>query len=113
MVHFTAPDEIFGEPVVDINRSVTLNKFKEKYVRETHIDVSCNSCKMMPVKGLRFKCDVCHDYNLCITCMEKHDHDMSHPLIAIGKSFFLEIAINDIELRDELGRGGFGKSISK
>ncbi len=111
MVYFCTPDEIFGEPVVDINASITLNKFKGKYIKEEHIDIACNNCKMVPIKGLRLKCDVCHDYDLCITCMEKREHDKSHPLIAIGKSCFSEISINDIELNDELGRGGFGKNI--
>jgi hypothetical protein len=110
MVHFSDHNEIFGEPVVDINTTVTLSKFKEKYSREIHTNIECDNCKMMPIKGLRFKCDVCHDYDLCITCMENRIHDKSHPLIAIGKSYFSEIPINDIELNDELGRGGFGKS---
>ncbi len=110
MVHFSDHDELFGEPLVDINTTVTLRKFKEKYSREEHANIECNNCKMMPMKGLRFKCDVCHDYDLCITCMEKRVHDTSHPLIAIGKSHFSEIAMDDIELNDELGRGGFGKN---
>jgi len=110
MVHFSDHNEIFGEPVVDVNTTVTLSKFKEKYSREIHTNIECDNCKMMPIKGLRFKCDVCHDYDLCITCMENRIHDKSHPLIAIGKSYFSEIPINDIELNDELGRGGFGKN---
>jgi len=109
MVHFSSPDEIFGEPVIDINKTVTLEKFKEKYNTEEHIDIECNVCKIIPIKGLRFKCDVCHNFHLCITCMEKREHDKSHPLLAIGKSCFIEIPISDIELSDELGRGGFGK----
>jgi len=110
MVHFSDLDEIFGEPVVDINTTVTLCKFKEKYSEEEHANIECDNCKMMPIKGLRFKCDVCHDYDLCVTCMEKRVHDMPHPFIAIGKSRFAEIPMNDIELNDELGRGGFGKN---
>jgi hypothetical protein len=110
MVHFSGSDEVFGKPVVDINTRITLNKFKEKYAGEEHTEVRCNVCKVMPIVGLRFKCDVCHDCDLCITCMEKREHDQSHPLIVIGKNRFSEIPMNDIELNDELGRGGFGKN---
>jgi hypothetical protein len=110
MVYFSDRDEIFGEPIIDINTTLTLCKLKEKYSEEEHANIECHTCKMKPLKGLRFKCDVCHDYDLCITCMEKRRHDKTHPLIAIGKSCFPEISINDIKLNDELGRGGFGKN---
>ncbi len=108
MVHFSDPDEIFGEPVVDCNTTVTLNKFKEKYMTEQHTDVQCNNCKVTPIIGLRFKCDICHDYNLCLICMEKRLHEKSHPLLVIGKERFAQIPMSDIELFDELGRGYFG-----
>lgn len=110
MVHFSDLDELFGEPVIDVNITVTLQKFKEKYSEQIHVNIECNNCKMKPIVGLRFKCDDCHDYDLCVTCMEKRIHDSSHPLIAIGKSYLKEISINDIQLGDELGRGGFGKN---
>jgi hypothetical protein len=109
VVHFSDPGEVFGEPTTDSNTTITLNKFKEKYVTEEHTDVQCNNCKITPIKGLRFKCDTCHDCNLCLACMEKRLHDKSHPLIVIGKERFTQIPVNDIELNDELGRGGFGK----
>ncbi|UJR31530.1 hypothetical protein I4U23_019019 [Adineta vaga] len=108
IVHYSGPDEIFGESVMNVKAMITLTAFKEKYHLEEHIDIGCNICKMNPLNGLRFKCDTCHDYNLCVSCMEKRLHDQSHPLLAIGKSRFLEIPMNDIELGDELGRGGFG-----
>jgi len=110
MVHFSGDNEIFGEPVVDINTTVTLKKFKEKYSNEEHANLTCDICKITPIKGLQFKCDVCHNYDLCITCMERRIHDQTHPLIAMGKYRFREISMDDIELNDELGRGGFGKN---
>jgi hypothetical protein len=42
--------------------------------------------------------------------MEQRIHDQTHPLIAMGKYRFREISMDDIELNDELGRGGFGKN---
>ena len=112
MVQFSAPNEIFGESVIDLAAMVTLRAFRERYLREEHIEVACSICKVSPIKGLRFKCNSCHDYHLCTTCMDKRQHDQSHPLLAIGKCRFLEIPVDDIELGDELGRGGFGKDVT-
>ena len=109
MVHFSDRNEIFGESIDNINTTVTLHHFKRKYANELHTNVRCNHCSVEPVRGLRFKCDICYNYDLCLKCMEQRVHDQTHPLLAIGKNYFTEIPISDIELKDELGRGGFGK----
>ena len=109
MVHFSSPEEVFGQPVAGMNNTINLTVLTEKYQPEEHTDIECNVCKMNPLRGLRFKCDTCHDYNLCVNCVKKRAHDRLHPLLAMGKSHFLEITVDDIELGDELGRGGFGK----
>ena len=109
MVHFSDDNEIFGEAASDIPTNVTLAKFKAKYSKEEHVNVTCGICKITPIRGLVFKCDICHNFDLCITCMEKRVHDQTHPLLAMGKTRFAEIPMDDIELDNELGRGGFGK----
>jgi len=110
MVHFSAQNEIFGEPINNLEKDVTLNSLKEKYRFEEHSLVQCNNCKTKPVRGLRFKCDDCRDYDLCINCMQLRVHDTKHPLLVIGKNWCPQIPIEDIELGEELGRGGFGKN---
>lgn len=44
---------------------------KEKQV---HHGVTCDVCKMYPIVGIRYKCTVNYDYDLCENCeaMEKH-----------------------------------------
>ncbi|CAF1133487.1 unnamed protein product [Adineta ricciae] len=108
MVHFSSPEEVFGQPVAGLNNAINLTALTEKYQLEEQSDIECNVCKMNPLRGLRFKCDTCYDYNLCVNCVKKRAHDRSHPLLAMGKSRFLEIPVDDIELGDEVGRGGFG-----
>jgi hypothetical protein len=46
-----------------------------------HHDIACNGCSMSPIKGPRFWCRACGDYNLCEACSMKRtlihpaDHD--------------------------------------
>ena len=112
MVHFSDDNEIFGEPAFNVNATVTLGKLKDKYRNEEHTNISCEICKITPIKGLAFKCDTCHNFDICISCMEKRTHDQAHPLLAMGKCRFPEISMDDFIFNDELGRGGFGKIYS-
>lgn len=36
----------------------------QKYFPDEHQN-KCDSCGLDPIKGLRIKCDECHDYDLC------------------------------------------------
>jgi len=103
MVYFSDRDEIFGEPMINTPHVMSLNNFKAKYASEEHTGFQCNECQLVPIKGLRFKCNVCDTYDLCITCMEKGIHDRTHTLLAIGKYQFSKISMSDIKLDSELG----------
>jgi next-to-BRCA1 protein 1 len=111
--HFKIPMELFGEKITKANDEVTLEKFKERFATTQHTAVTCDGCDKTPFVGIRFKCDTCHDYDLCQECMQKQvitrEHDTRHSLVVIGKDRFNQIDVNDIELGDELGRGAFGK----
>ena len=45
-----------------------------------HHGVVCDKCEMAPIKGTRFKCQDCHDYDLCHACFEQRAafHQPSH-----------------------------------
>lgn len=45
--------------------------------------INCFVCNR-PVIGIRYKCNVCPDYNLCLRC-EKDGHHNMHPLIRITR----------------------------
>ena len=58
---------------------------KKKMVRDQilHENVSCDMCKVHPIKGRRFNCMVCPDYDLCERCEASQAH--SHPMMRILK----------------------------
>jgi len=48
-----------------------------------HRRVTCDGCGQKPLVGIRYKCTVCNDFDLCETCENKHIHPENHPLIKI------------------------------
>ncbi len=48
---------------------------KEGYV---HRGVTCNSCGNMPIRGIRYRCANCIDYDLCETCEAMQIHHKTH-----------------------------------
>jgi len=48
---------------------------------QLHEGVVCDGCGMSPVVGVRFKCAVCPDFDLCEVCESSGKHDASHPLM--------------------------------
>lgn len=56
-----------------------------------HKDVKCDICNVDTIIGIRYKCSVCDDYDLCESCEGVYDHD--HALIKIkydGQKFAKE-----------------------
>ncbi|CAF9906786.1 MAG: hypothetical protein ALECFALPRED_002647 [Alectoria fallacina] len=48
---------------------------KESYV---HRGVTCNSCNTMPIKGIRYRCSNCVDFDLCEQCEAMQIHPKTH-----------------------------------
>lgn len=48
---------------------------KEGFV---HRGVNCNSCNAMPIRGIRYRCTNCNDYDLCEQCEALQVHDKTH-----------------------------------
>ena len=44
-----------------------------------HYGIQCNKCHMNPIKGHRFKCPKCLNYNLCSSCEELNSIKLFHP----------------------------------
>jgi hypothetical protein len=114
-VHFKSPGELFGRSVTD--NDLTFDKLKQAYGDEVHESVSCDGCKRESIKGLRFKCDTCPNYDLCQQCVQTNatsqEHKSTHPLIVISRGAIQQIPVEEIELGDELGRGAFGMHFSR
>ena len=43
-----------------------------------HINIKCNQCFVQPIKGNRYECRDCGDYNLCQHCFEKNTETGTH-----------------------------------
>ena len=46
-----------------------------------HKNYECDICKMHPIKGIRYHCLECKDYDICEKCEEKFNHQ--HPLYKV------------------------------
>ena len=53
------------------------NRFKQVI----HRNVVCDGCNVSPILGVRYKCVVCEDYDLCAQCEAKDNH--KHPMLKI------------------------------
>ncbi|XP_014283637.1 protein ref(2)P [Halyomorpha halys] len=48
-----------------------------------HITVNCDECGQKPLQGYRYKCLVCHNYDLCTSCEKSEKIHSEHPMIRI------------------------------
>ena len=48
-------------------------------VSSIHSNVKCELCHQQPIVGIRYKCSVCPNYNLCEACEEKNYELKTHP----------------------------------
>lgn len=44
-----------------------------------HQNIVCDGCKSQGIIGMRYKCTVCYDYDLCYICYHGDKHDLTHP----------------------------------
>ena len=53
---------------------------KEKVKKDGHMHrrVTCNSCNTMPIRGIRYHCANCRDYDLCEECEATQIHPKTH-----------------------------------
>uniref|UniRef100_A0A7M4F3J5 E3 ubiquitin-protein ligase MIB2 n=1 Tax=Crocodylus porosus TaxID=8502 RepID=A0A7M4F3J5_CROPO len=43
-----------------------------------HPNIICDCCKKHGIRGMRWKCKACFDYDLCTQCYMNNKHDLSH-----------------------------------
>jgi len=46
-----------------------------------HVGVQCDNCNVVPIVGNRYKCLVCHNFDLCEACESSGVHPQNHELI--------------------------------
>ena len=53
--------------------------------KPVHYCVRCDGCKCFPIRGIRYKCAVCNNFDYCEACEEKFSNVHQHPFIKINK----------------------------
>lgn len=53
-----------------------------------HYRVSCDMCNAFPIVGIRYKCTVCPNFDLCEKCESENWKQHNHPMIKYRKSQF-------------------------
>lgn len=56
-----------------------------KSVVAVHTNVTCDECNMNPLRGLRYKCACCLDFDLCSICFPASSHPSTHSFICLRK----------------------------
>jgi len=56
--------------------------------KTVHFRISCDMCQASPIVGIRYKCSVCPDYDLCEKCESENWRQHSHPMIKFRESQF-------------------------
>ena len=51
-----------------------------------HTGIECDNCSVTPIQGLRYKCSICQEYDLCEECEKEgsHGHNEDHSMIAVS-----------------------------
>lgn len=49
-----------------------------------HENIACYECNMDPIKTDRFKCQTCQDYDICLYCYCRGNHNKAHKFSVLG-----------------------------
>lgn len=56
-----------------------------------HPNIVCDGCDNQGISGMRYKCTICYDFDLCYMCYHGGKHDLSHPFKRFDSSTSLGI----------------------
>ena len=58
------------ERAADLRREATLFQMQIA----VHVGITCDACNTSPIRGLRYKCTECYDFDLCAACCIQGQH---------------------------------------
>ena len=59
------------------------NEGKKDVIKYIHYGIKCNICGCEEIKGVRYLCGVCSNFNLCQECEQNYGRKHNHPLLKI------------------------------
>ena len=65
--------------VIQQSQSQIKNNNMLMSVSSIHSNIKCELCFQQPIVGIRYKCSICPNYNLCEACEEKNYELKTHP----------------------------------
>ena len=70
--------------------NMSLSNIDKSSYNYEHKGIKCERCFIEPIKGYRYKCSVCNNYNLCSKCEEENQknffHNHEHDFIKMRKT---------------------------
>ncbi|KAK6979128.1 E3 ubiquitin-protein ligase MIB2-like isoform X1 [Biomphalaria glabrata] len=60
------------------NNSYDLRVLDSRPTGVKHDSISCDSCHVTPLQGIRWKCVSCFNFDLCSSCYYHNEHDITH-----------------------------------
>jgi len=76
--------QVLGSFVPNSVPTPTTCEKQEEQQPNIHRGVSCDGCGKSEFSGIRYKCSVCPDYDLCEICEAKKVHGTNHPMTKIS-----------------------------
>ena len=70
------PSQRAGQNIVNLLFRVSEDNAKRSGC--VHRGCQCNSCGMLPIRGIRYRCANCADFDLCETCESQGVHTKTH-----------------------------------
>ena len=83
---------------------------------EVHENVRCDECALSPIRGARWKCRVCPDYDLCDVCYSRfhatghshiHEHEFNRRRVqtSCGLGFSADLTMEEVQGSVRMGMG--------
>ncbi|XP_022903103.2 E3 ubiquitin-protein ligase MIB2 [Onthophagus taurus] len=63
---------------VGYNGKYDLRVIDNAQIGVKHPNIVCDGCKGQGIAGMRYKCSVCYDFDLCYICYHSDKHDIAH-----------------------------------
>jgi hypothetical protein len=71
-----------------------------------HYHVTCDGCRKTPIEGIRYKCNVCSDYDLCEACKAKPNIHPGHAFseISVPKALHFRVTCDGCNMHPIQGK---------